>query len=194
MIRTSQAILYSDREDEKMVRVRKRRFLIDPFVAAGLLSLEVCVVVGLISRSSPGFQVDSIALIAVGSFGACVLIALFVWNDIGYLREGVELSESSLHFSRRVILVASIRRAAIVSFTSSTGGFVPALVIDYDIGSGLGGPIRTRFWYEGVTKDLLRLTNAIRVLKGWSPQVETVSCRWKDWKASRGEAGMPPAA
>jgi len=195
--RTSQSIIYSDREDAEMVRVRRRRFFTTPLAAAfcgGLLSLLSYVLVGSIApRFSPEFHLDTVTLIAIGFLGAGLLGVLFVWEAVVEVREGVELSESSLRLFGKVILVASIRRAVIVYFPSGRG-FGPVLAVDYDTGISWRGNFRTRFLFAGVTKDLLGLTNAIRSLKGWSAQRETLSCRWKDWKTSRGEAGVPPAA
>ena len=195
MIRTSQSILYSDRDDSKMVRVRKLRVFTSPVWAAivgGLLTLEFYLLVEMGSRLSPGLRADGATLFAVWLLGTCALLALFVSKGVGDIREGVELSEASLRLFGRAILIPSIRRAAIVSFPSSTGGFGPVLAIDCVTGGGERGAIQTRFLHPTATKDVLSLTNAIRSLKGWSPQREPFSCRWKDWKTSRGEAGVPP--
>ncbi len=191
-----QSSLYSDRDDPTMVRTRKHEGLAPAVLAApilaGLLALASYLVADVLSRLSPQFEVDRATLVSVvflGTWAVSAPIFVLSWARAG--RRGVEIVESSLMLFGKRIPISAIRRAAVVFFPNSTGGFGPALAIDYDGRRGKQERVRTVFVHKGATKDIFELGNSLRMLKGWSSQREALSCLWRDWKASRGKADAP---
>jgi len=179
-----------------MVRTRKHEGLAPAVLAApilaGLLALASYLVADVLSRLSPQFEVDRATLVSVvflGTWAVSAPIFVLSWARAG--RRGVEIVESSLMLFGKRIPISAIRRAAVVFFPNSTGGFGPALAIDYDGRRGKQERVRTVFVHKGATKDIFELGNSLRMLKGWSSQREALSCLWRDWKASRGKADAP---